>query len=51
MTTCWNPIANDSVLSLAVGSDTVYACGQFNWLGGKARNYIAAIDIKTGEVW
>jgi hypothetical protein len=52
----WNPYAETPletepaiVDTLAVSSSTVYAGGQFARIGGRARNYIAAVDAVTGR--
>ncbi len=53
--TAWNPIASGSpypyVDSLAVSADgsTVYVGGNFDSIGGQARNNIAALDASTGH--
>jgi hypothetical protein len=36
------------VLSLALSGPTVFAGGYFDSIGGKARNYVAALDTSTG---
>ena len=43
----------DFVYSLAVSGTTVYAGGDFKTIGGQSRNYIAALDTRTGNatVW
>jgi len=47
--TAWNPNADNSVLTLAVSSNKVYAGGQFTSIGGQSRSGIAALDISTGK--
>jgi len=37
------------VSALAVSGSTVYAAGVFNTIGGRERNYIAALDATTGR--
>ncbi|MEO7757896.1 MAG: hypothetical protein ABIS07_15080 [Dokdonella sp.] len=46
----WHPDADSAVYSLAVGSDTIYAGGNFNHLGDQLRHGIAAVDIASGVV-
>ena len=41
-------MANSTVSALAVGGSTVYAGGYFTSIGGRSRNYIAALDPVTG---
>jgi len=53
LATDWNPNASGdnhdtSVNTLAVSGSNVYVGGDFTAIGGKSRNYIAAIDITTG---
>lgn len=50
--TDWNPNVTGSsgfpgVLALAVSGSRVYAGGDFNFIGGKARNGLAALDAST----
>lgn len=53
--TSWNPSATDVlynypvVSTLAVRGDTVYAGGNFLSIGGVLREYLAAVDARTGE--
>jgi|GEM_PF-985629 len=55
--TSWNPNANGNVFVLAISGSTIYAGGDFNdggspgtqTIGGEDRNYIAAIDLTTGN--
>jgi len=46
--TAWNPGADGTVLTLAVGESTVYAGGSFATVGGQARSNLAAVDAATG---
>jgi len=53
--TPWDPSANDVVTALAVSGNVVYVGGDFRdtpgsstSIGGRERNYIAALDIATG---
>jgi len=46
--TAWSPGTFGSVYALALDGDTVYAGGFFFFIGGEARNYIAALDATTG---
>ena len=46
----WNPDADNYVNKLAFKSNTVYAAGYFNIIGGDNRTYVAAIDATTGNV-
>lgn len=47
--TAWNPGADGTVLSLAVGGNKVYAGGSFATVGGQQRANLAAIDTATGN--
>jgi hypothetical protein len=51
--TAWNPNANgqygNRVYTLASSGNTVYAGGEFDSIGGKARYKIAALDASTGN--
>ena len=56
--TSWNPDASDAVWALVVSGTTVYAGGQFNFIGAQTpqptRNYIAALnttDNGTATSW
>jgi hypothetical protein len=56
LATAWDPNANDSVGALAAvppipggSSNTVYAGGDFNSIGGQSRANIAALDLNTGR--
>jgi trimeric autotransporter adhesin len=56
--TAWNPNASDAVWALDVSGTTVYAVGQFNYIGAQEewpnRNYIAALnttDNGTATSW
>jgi hypothetical protein len=51
--TAWDPggVVVDGptgVNSLVVAGSTVYAGGAFTWVGGQARNYLAALDAASG---
>jgi hypothetical protein len=46
--TDWNPGADDLVNALLVRGDAVYVGGNFNHVGGQARDYLAALDATTG---
>lgn len=47
--TAWNPgAALNYVRTLAVRGDLVYAGGEFQFIGGQNRNYLAALDATTG---
>jgi hypothetical protein len=43
----WNPGANSDVLALAASGGTVFAGGFFTFIGGQARNDIAALDATS----
>ncbi|TVR80243.1 MAG: T9SS C-terminal target domain-containing protein [Chitinophagaceae bacterium] len=47
--TLWDPDANDQVFALAVEGNTVYVGGEFSFIGGEARNNIAALDAITAN--
>src|SRR5918994_1486498 len=47
--TAWNPGADGTVLSLAVGGNKVYAGGSFATVGGQARGNLAAVDTASGN--
>jgi hypothetical protein len=53
--TSWNPFANSNVNELAVTATLVYAAGDFNAVGGFARNRLAsldrAVDINNATSW
>ncbi|MCX7047590.1 MAG: hypothetical protein NTX50_19160, partial [Candidatus Sumerlaeota bacterium] len=54
-TTAWNPNATgygytSSVTALAVSGTTVYVGGRFDWIGGKRRYSIAALDANSTGV-
>ncbi len=41
----WNPSSDGNVLALAIGADgSIYAGGEFTWIGGTARSYLAKLD-------
>jgi hypothetical protein len=46
----WDPNATvfGSVYTLTVSGSTVYAGGEFTFIGGQARHRIAALDATTG---
>jgi hypothetical protein len=53
--TAWNPNAEGNtydsggiVSTIAISGNTVYACGWFGSIGGQERDYVAALDVKTG---
>ena len=46
----WDPSTNGTVNALAVSGTTVYAGGNFTFIGGQSRNRIAAIDGTSGVV-
>ena len=45
----WCPQPNSSVLLMARAGDTLYVTGWFSRIGGVARNFLAAIDVRTGR--
>ena len=53
----WNPnadsLVDDIVYSIDKKGSTVYLTGYFTWIGGAARNYLAAVDdtIGTATNW
>jgi hypothetical protein len=50
--TSWDPnpnIAYGPVDALAVSGQTVFAGGDFTFIGGEARNHLAALDATTGQ--
>ncbi len=44
----WNPSADGKVRRLVVDGNTIYAVGDFHTIGGLPRQFIAALDTKTG---
>jgi hypothetical protein len=46
----WDPNANGTVQSLAVGNGRVYLGGSFSSVGGASRTRLAAVDVTTGAV-
>ena len=44
------PVVNNTVRSQVKIGNVMYLCGDFTQVGGIARNYLAAIDLATGEV-
>ena len=44
----WNPAPDDRVSVIAVSGSTVYVGGDFEHIGGKARDRLAALDVTTG---
>lgn len=46
----WGPVAQGSVLAMAVADDTVYLGGKFSSLGGQSRPRLAAVDALTGAL-
>ena len=46
----WDPDANGTVQSLAVGNGRVYLGGSFSSVGGTSRTRLAAVDAATGAV-
>src|SRR5690606_28604582 len=44
----WNPGANESVLTLAVHNNVLYAGGAFTKAGGQTRFYLAAFTVANG---
>jgi hypothetical protein len=48
LTVAPSPNANGEVRALAVSGSTVYVGGDFTFIGGLTRNYIAALDATTG---
>src|SRR5262249_56784584 len=46
----WNPRADGQVLALAAVGDTIYAAGDFAFVGGIARKRLAAIGVADGAV-
>jgi hypothetical protein len=44
----WDPGANDKVYCLAISGSTLYVGGEFYYIRGVSRDYLAAIDVNTG---
>jgi hypothetical protein len=55
MATPWDPdvggglLFGSAVYSLAISNNTVYAGGYYGFIGGQARNCVAALDASTGS--
>jgi len=46
----WNTTSTGRVRALAVRAPLLYAGGEFTSMGGRTRNFLAALDAKTGVV-
>jgi outer membrane protein OmpA-like peptidoglycan-associated protein/nitrite reductase/ring-hydroxylating ferredoxin subunit len=46
----WNPVANGTVLALAVSGSELYVGGLFTEVGGEPRSQLAAVSTETGAV-
>lgn len=46
----WEPNANDLVHTMTIIGSTMYLGGEFTNVNGSIRNYIAAINVLTGQV-
>src|SRR5262252_296629 len=47
--TNWNPNGSNTVYSLAVSGNIIYAGGCFHTVDGQTRNYLAALGASTGH--
>ncbi len=48
--TDWNPEANERVYALALNEDILYVGGNFQHVGGKDKQFIAAVEVSSGIV-